>query len=99
MSEARGQGGQAGLEAFDHPLLGWEGSGAGLSDDTGILHGVIPQRVTRLGLYLVMGNDPVRRVKGPRPRHSALPGDVPQAWPPVCGLTRAVNLMSRHQCL
>lgn len=36
MSEARGQGGQAGLEAFDHPLLGWEGSGAGLSDDAGI---------------------------------------------------------------
>jgi len=39
VSEAWGQGGQAGLEAFDHLLLGWEGSGAGLRADTGILHG------------------------------------------------------------
>lgn len=39
MSEALGQGGQAGLEAFDHLLLGWEGSGTWLRAHTGILQG------------------------------------------------------------
>lgn len=42
-----------------------------------------PLGVRRPGVYLVSGNDLVRAVKGPPPRHSALPL--------LCGLTRDVN--------
>ena len=55
MSEARGQGGQAGLEAFDHPLLGWEGSGAGLRADTSILHGCHSTEGHKAGLVFSEG--------------------------------------------
>lgn len=85
--EARGLGTRAGLEAFEHRLSFWGVKAAeqGLRDNTGVLHGsVIPQRVTRLGLYFVIHDDLVRHVKGPRPRQSALPvGCPPSAASPV----------------
>ena len=55
VSEAWGQGGQAGLEAFHHLLLGWEDSGAGLRADTGILHGCHSAEGHEAGLVLSDG--------------------------------------------
>ena len=85
--EVRGLGTRAGLEAFEHRFSFWgvKAVEQGLRENTGILHGsVIPQRVTRSGLYLVIHDDLVRHVKGPRPRQSALPvGCPPSAASPV----------------